>query len=159
MNEIKNFNDLREGLMKTNIYTLYMQLIQKLPNFFGSQPLEILIHKNSCEVTFSTNGQKMLEFLTDELENKLGLHVLYAIRQDNDKTYNVILYSNPVEKEMYIIYATSRQYGLIDSIVAEFFDSMEIMYLQLYNEYRRFQKMDCYTIESQSLGDIIKNFY
>lgn len=159
MNEIKNYNELPSGIVKDNIYALYINLIKKLPDFFGSQPLQILQHKNSCEIAFETRGQKMLELLTDDLEKALNLHVLYAIRQDDGKTYNVILYSNPVENEMFIIYGTSRQYGLVESIVAEFFDSMELMYLQLYNEYSRFKKMEGDKLEQQTLSDVLTNFY
>ena len=159
MDNIKNFNELPEGDAKDSINIFLDDLLKKLSDSFSNQPIEILAHDEYYEVRFVTKEQKMLENLIDALVKKMGLHVFYVIRQNEGKNYRCVLYSKPVRKMMYIVYATSNNYGLTDEIVVSFYDSIETMYLSLRHEYSRLGKINGDVLEKQDIRDLIRNFY
>lgn len=159
MDNIKNYNELPEGDAKDSINIFLDDLLKKLSDSFTNQSIEVLAHDEYYEVRFVTKGQKMLENLIDDLEKKLGLHVFYAIRQNEGKNYRCVLYSKPVRKMMYIVYADSNDYGVTDEIVVSFYESIETMYLSLRHEYARLSKMSGDVLERQDIRDLIRNFY
>lgn len=73
--------------------------------------------------------QVMMEDLVEWLEKKLGLHILYASKQNYGKLLKAAAYSTPVDGSMFIIHMGSEQYGVIDSLTLHFYDSDETMLL------------------------------
>lgn len=100
----------------------------------------------------------MIEELTDDLARKLGCHVLYAVKESEGKDYKVVAYSMPVENRMYIIYISSWQYGVVDSMTVHFYDSMENMYRQITKEYTSAPKQ-CFILEKEKFSEVLRNFY
>lgn len=62
----------------------------------------------------------MMEDLVEWLEKKLGLHILYASKQNYGKLLKAAAYSTPVDGSMFIIHMGSEQYGVIDSLTVPF---------------------------------------
>lgn len=143
---------------KASIYNLCKLLEVKLPDIFGNQQYEITIHDDFAEVVLNMPSQVMAEDLTDALEKNIGVNVMYASKEEGGRIVKVEAYSVPVEDSMYIIYISSSQYGIVNSITIFFFESLEIMYHHLRKDYQGITKVEADIIEKQPLADLISIF-
>ncbi|MDD5862585.1 MAG: hypothetical protein PUD15_08565 [Prevotella sp.] len=159
MNESVNVNDLDNEMVSGAIQDFYTDLVSNLSDIFSAQPVVIYPHYDYYETVFSTRVQMMEEKLVDELEKKMGLNVLFALRKDDGKSYNVVLYSEPVQGKMFVVYASSEQWGIVDFITVDFFDSVEIMYIRLRDEFRRMKEDDGDILEQQTPTEMLKHFF
>lgn len=158
MKIITDIAEVENEVFKASIYNLYMSLQQKLPEFFGSQSYNIHVHDDFAEVVLTTKKQVMAEDLTDMLEKKMDAKILYASKEENGRIVKSEAYSLPVENNMYIIYMSSSQHGILDSITVFFFDSLELMYYRLRKDYHGITKFDADIFEKQSLIDLVSLF-
>ena len=92
------------------------------------------------------------------LEKKIGAKILYASKEENGRIVKAQAYSLPIENNMYTIYLSSSQYGILDSITVFFFDSLELMYYRLRKDYHGITKVDADIYEKQSLIDLVSLF-
>ena len=72
--------------------------------------------------------------------------------------YKVVAYSTPVEDEMFVVYLSSTNYGIVDSMTVFFFDSLETMYYQLLSEGNRMPKLQKDILEQESYEETLSNF-
>ena len=158
MNILVDYNQLDNEVLKDSISDFLSELRGNLPELFNSVEMKTVLHDNYAEVYFQLSSQAMIEELTDNLAEKLGCHVLYAVKKDEGKDYKVIAYSIPVENKMYIIYISSQQYGVVDSMTVHFYDSMENMYRQITKEYASAPK-ECFILEKEKFSEVLRNFY
>lgn len=149
---------VKNEVYKDSIYNLFNILTLKMADVFGSQKYEINVYDDYAEVVWKTKHQVMAEDLTDNLEKKLGVHVMFASSEDNGRNVKVEAYSTPVENSMYVVYLSSDQYGVVDSMTVTFFDSLEIMYYHLRKDYQGITKVETDIIEKQSPKDLVSIF-
>ena len=149
---------VKNEIYKDSIYNLFNILMLKMAETFGSQKYEIYIHYDYAEVVWKTKQQVMAEDLTDSLEKKLDAHIMYASKEDDGKVVKVEAYSTPVENNMYVIYLSSNQHVVVDSMTVAFFDSLEIMYYHLRKDYQGITNVEADIIEKQSLKDLVGIF-
>lgn len=126
---LSDYNLLESEEWKDSINTLFLELRSKLPEFFKEVPLPTIPHEDYMEVVIPTSKQVMMEDLVEWLEKKLGLHILYASKQNYGKLLKAAAYSTPVDGSMFIIHMGSEQYEVIDSLTVHFYDSDETMLL------------------------------
>ena len=143
---------------KVSIYNLSKLLEVKLPDIFSNQRYEITIHDDFAEVVLNIPFQVMAEDLTDSLEKNIGVNVMYASKEEEGRIVKVEAYSVPIEDSMYIIYISSNQHGVVDSVTIFFFESLEVMYHHLRKDYQGITKVEADIIEKQSLIDLISIF-
>lgn len=158
MEKITDVACVKNEIYKDSIYNLSKILVLKMSETFDEQQYEIYIHDDFAEVVWQTKMQVMAEDLTDSLEKKLGVHILFASSEENGRIIKVEAYSTPVENSMYAIYLSSDQYGVIDSITVFFFDSLDVMYHHLRKDYQSITKVVGDIIEKQSLQDLVGIF-
>lgn len=158
METITDIALVENGNYKVSIYNLCKLLEVKLPDTFGNQHYEITIHDDFAEVVLNMPTQMMAEDLTDILEKNIGVNVMYASKEEQGRIVKVEAYSAPVENSMYIIYISSSQHGVVDSITVFFFESLEIMYHHLRKDYQGITKVEADIIEKQSLADLVSIF-
>lgn len=158
MNILVDYNQLENEVLKDSISDFLSEMRENLPDVFNSLEMKTVLHGNYAEVYFQLCSQAMIEELTDDLARKLGCHVLYAVKKDEGKDYKVVAYSMPVENRMYIIYISSWQYGVVDSMTVHFYDSMENMYRQITKEYTSAPKL-CFILEKEKFSEVLRNFY
>lgn len=158
MEKITDVACVKNEIYKVSIYNLSKILELKMPEFFGEQQYEISIHDDFAEVVWNTKKQVMAEDLTDLLEKKLDAHILFASSEEDGKKVKVEGYSTPVENSMYIVYLSSNQHGVLDSITVFFFDSLETMYHHLRKDYQGITTVEKDIIEKQSLKELVSIF-
>ena len=153
-----DYTALTEGTYKRSIFLLYQKLIKLLSFYFSEQQIGAVQHSFFVEVVFNMNDQKMLESFISDLEEKLHIHILYVSREDGGKVYKTVAYSTPVEDEMFVIYLSSTNHGIVDSMTVFFFDSLESMYYQLLIERNRMRKIPKEILEQESYAETLSNF-
>ena len=82
---LSDYNLLESEEWKDSINTLFLELRSKLPEFFKEVPLPTIPHEDYVEVVIPASKQVMMEDLVEWLEKKLGLHILYASKQNYGK--------------------------------------------------------------------------
>lgn len=158
MNILVDYNQLENEVLKDSISDFLSEMRENLPEVFNSIEMKTVLHGNYAEVYLQLCSQAMIEELIDDLARKLGCHVLYAVKEGEGKDYKVVAYSMPVENRMYIIYISSWQYGVVDSMTVHFYDSMENMYRQITKEYTSAPKQ-CFILEKEKFSEVLRNFY
>ena len=103
--------------------------------------------------------QVMMEDLVEWLEKKLGLHILYASKQNYGKLLKAAAYSTPVDGSMFIIHMGSEQYGVIDSLTVHFYDSAETMLLGIQHVLRDVTRVPAEVLEYQKMDEILSFFF
>ena len=93
------------------------------------------------------------------LEKKLGLHILYASKQNYGKLLKAAAYSTPVDGSMFIIHMGSEQYGVIDSLTVHFYDSDETMLLGIQHVLRDVTRVPAEVLEYQKMDEILSFFF
>lgn len=158
MNILVDYNQLENEVLQDSISDFLSEMRENLPEVFNSLEMKTVLHGNHAEVYFQLCSQAMIEELTDDLARKLGCQVLYAVKEGEGKDYKVVAYSMPVENRMYIIYISSWQYGVVDSMTVHFYDSIENMYRQITKEYTSAPKQ-CFILEKEKFSEVLRNFY
>lgn len=160
---LSDYNLLESEEWKDSINTLFLELRSKLPEFFKEVPLPTIPHEDYVEVVIPTSKQVMMEDLVEWLEKKLGLHILYASKQNYGKLLKAAAYSTPVDGSMFIIHMGSEQYGVIDSLTVHFYDSDETMLLGIQHVLREVTRVPFvfhYCIKPKAASsDKWRNFY
>lgn len=93
------------------------------------------------------------------LEKKLGLHILYASKQNYGKLLKAAAYSTPVDGSMFIIHMGSEQYGVIDSLTVHFYESDETMLLGIQHVLRDVTRVPAEVLEYQKMDEILSFFF
>lgn len=157
MKVLNDVYSVENKVIRDSIFYL-RSLMQSSRRFIDSLAYDINVHDDYAEVVWTLQKQFMAEDLTDILEKKYGFNIMYATSEENGKVVKVEGYSYPDENCMAIIYVSSSQYGIVDSLTIHFFDSVEVMYHYLRKDYQDVSKEHCEVIEIQSLKEIISNF-
>lgn len=152
-------NLLESEEWKDSINTLFLELRSKLPEFFKEVPLPTIPHEDYVEVVIPASKQVMMEDLVEWLEKKLGLHILYASKQNYGKLLKAAAYSTPVDGSMFIIHMGSEQYGVIDSLTVHFYDSDETMLLGIQHVLRDVTRVPAEVLEYQKMDEILSFFF
>ena len=118
-------------------------------------PLPTIPHEDYVEVVIPASKQVMMEDLVEWLEKKLGLHILYASKQNYGKLLKAAAYSTPVDGSMFIILMGSEQYGVIDSLTVHFYDSDETMLLGI----QHVTRVPAEVLEYQKMDEILSFFF
>lgn len=158
MNKLLDYTQIENEILKDSISDFLSVLREKSADFFKSSEIKTVLHSEYAEVYFEQNSQMMMEELVEDLVKVLGVHVLYAVKSYDDKTYKTVAYSVPVENCMYIIHLSSQQYGLLDSMTVCFFDSIEVMYKQVCKEYTGMPKMSAFILEKEQRQEMVASF-
>lgn len=159
MENIVNVNDIMDGHVKQNVTQFLEVLYSKFPSVFCIKDAKAIQHDESVEIEVLSKGQQILGILIDDFIKTMKLSVFYILKQEMGSTFYSILYSRPVDDEMYIVYITSKMYGVVTSITAQFFDSIENMYEQLLKDNKQFGQLEGDVIERQPVREMINNFY
>ena len=159
MENIVNVNDIMDGHVKQNVTQFLEVLYSKFSNAFCIKDAKAIQHDESVEIEVLTKGQQILGILIDDFIKTMKLSVFYILKQEMGSTFYSILYSRPVDDEMYIVYITSKMYGVVTSITAQFFDSIDNMYEQLLKDNKQFGQLEGDVIERQPVREMINNFY
>jgi hypothetical protein len=159
MQNFKDFNDLESGHVKDAIFTLTSALRSKLPETFKQSLIPTTLHDDYVEVLIPLVGQVLMEDLVDDLERKMGFHVLFATKQEMGKVYKAAVYSTPSEDSMFIINLGSEQFGVMEDMSVRFFDSEELMLLNLQSHLRGMSKVPAEVLEVQSMNEILSHFF
>lgn len=93
---LSDYNLLESEEWKDSINTLFLELRSKLQEFFKEVPLPTIPHEDYVEVVIPASKQVMMEDLVEWLEKKLGLHILYASKQNYGKLLKAATYSTSV---------------------------------------------------------------
>lgn len=157
MKVVNDILDVENEVFSHSIFSL-CSLFQVSRDFIDGQDHDIIIHDDFAEVEWTLKKQLMAEDLTDLLERKYGFNIMFAVSKDNGKVVKVEAYSYPDEDCMAIIYISSTEHGLVDSMTIHFFDSVEVMYHHLRKDYQTISNEDCEVLEKQSLKNLIGNF-
>ena len=158
MEKALDYNTLEDGTYKRSILLLYQKVIKLLPGYFTEQQICVIQHAYFTEVVLNMEEQHVLENFVSDLVEKLHIHVLYASKEEKGKVYKVVAYSTPVEDEMFVVYLSSTNYGIVDSMTVFFFDSLETMYYQLLSERNRMPKLQKNILEQESYTETLSNF-
>lgn len=159
MQNFKDFNDLDSEQVKGSIFALMSTLRTKLPDTFKESLIPTTTHDDYVEVLIPMVGQVLMEDLVDDLEKKMGLYVLFATKQDKGKVYKAAVYSTPVEDSMFVINLGSEQFGVMEDMNVRFFDSEELMFLDLQSHLRGMSKKPAEVLEVQSMNEILSHFF
>ena len=84
--------------------------------------------KEYYEVIFSLANQQNLPKVALQFIKNMQLRTLYAIKSGTGQHIWTMLYSIPYESEMFAVYMSSNQYGLIDEVRVNFYDSLDTMF-------------------------------
>lgn len=158
MKVITDVAEVGNKIFKESIFNLFGILVKNVPDYFGEQKYDITVHDDFAEVVWQLKKQVMAEDLTDILEKKIGANVMYASSEEDGKIVKVEAYSVPVEYSMYVIYISSDQNGIVESVTVHFYDSLDIMYYHLRKDYDGITKVEKDIIEKQSLTDLVSIF-
>lgn len=158
MNKLLDYTQIENEVLKDSISDFLSMLREKATSFFAASEIRTVLHSEYAEVYFEQNSQLMMEDLVENLVEILGVHVLYAVKSNDDTTYKAVLYSVPVENSMYIIFLSSKQHGIVESMTVNFFDSIEIMYKQVCEEYSSQPKHSVFVLEKELRSEMVANF-
>lgn len=158
MNKLINYTQIENETLKDSIDDFLSILRGKSPAYFSSVKVTTVLHSEFAEVFFQLNSQVMMEDMAEELAEKLGVHILYAVKYDNGKIYKAVAYSVPVENRMYIVFLDSQQYGIMDSLTVYFYDSMDDMYKQVCKEYTNRPKTSVFVLEKEAYSKMLGSF-
>lgn len=120
--------------------------------------MKTVLHRGYAEVFVLLNKQVMMEHLVDELANVLGIHVLYAVRDNKGQTYKAVAYSVPVETNVCHSSGFTTTW-CHRNMTVNFYDSLEIMYKQVCKEFTNMPKFDMFILEKEKYSDVINSFY
>ena len=120
---------------------------------------DIVEHTTYAEVVISLKKQQMLDDFTDGLEKRMMLNILYGKKSTDGQKYRVLAYSTPYKDEMFLFVLESYQYGIMESLTAELFDSMEKMFAFIKNCYQSLKEDPGWVfLERQKAEDMFKVF-
>lgn len=159
MNELVDYTLIENEILKDSISDFLSEIRERMPEYFNSIDLNTVLHHDCAEVFIVLNKQVMMEDFVDGMAKSLGVHVLYAARSTDGQTYKTVAYSIPVENRMYVVHLASRQHSVMENMTVNFYDSLEIMYKQVANEFTNKPKGEVFFLEKERLSDVINNFY
>ena len=159
INTLNDFKLLESEELKNSIAEFLFKLYCKLPEQFKESALPTTENDDFVEVVIPTSKQVMMEDLVEWLEKKLGLHILYASKQNYGKLLKAAAYSTPVDGSMFIIHMGSEQYGVIDSLTVHFYDSDETMLLGIQHVLRDVTRVPAEVLEYQKMDEILSFFF
>ena len=143
-NVIINYPDMiqtEEKISKSNLNVtacynnISRMLHQCFPDVCLPEQANVIEHTTYAEAVIALKKQQMLDDFTDSLESRMMQHILYIKRSIDGRKYRVLTYSTPYQDEMFLFVLESYQYGIMESLTAELFDSMENMFSFIKNCY------------------------
>ena len=140
---------------------LYERISEKLPLSFSGDSSGITLKQ--CEggvyADIPLTQQEMSGNFLDEIEEKLDLNVLYAIRTDRGQHYEAMAYSKPYEGELYVIFLESYQHGIINSMRLLLYDSFEPMFTQIKQNLTELENRKGEVMEREEAEVVYANFF
>ena len=134
-------------------------LHQCFPGVCLPEEADVVEHNTYAEAVIKLKKQQMLDDFTDGLEKRMMLNILYGKRSVDGQKYRVLAYSTPYKDEMFLIVLESYQYGIMESLTAELFDSMEKMFSFVRNCYLSLKdEPEWIFLEKQNAEDMFKVF-
>ena len=118
-----------------NINELRKKLDDIEPGMTKEEMPKLIPRKNCTDLQLFLTKQFMIDDLTDKLEKNGIVKILYSRRTPDRKTYEVMAYSMPYDKDMLIIKLTSQMYGVISMLSVSVYYSLDVMFLDLREKY------------------------
>ena len=102
----------------------------------------------------------MADDIITELTRFLDVNILYAYKTHDGSTYKMVAYTMPYDDEMYVVFVDSEQYGIVEEIHIAFFESLNVMFDWLRNDYDAVLDKDGKVdiIQLQNLSDLYRDF-
>ena len=143
---IDNSNALREKINEIS------------PGIIQENMQELLPRRNCTDTQFLLTRQYMIDDLADLLEENHLVNILYARRTKEKRCYEAIAYSMPCDGEMYVIKIFSKMYGATDTLLISFYQSLDIMFLDLRTLYQTADNEKWVLLEKQKPYVFFANF-
>lgn len=150
---------LTNEVMEENILLFYQKLMNRLPQYFETQQINVIDHSDYKEAVVHLSKQSLLEYFTDDLVKEFGLYVYLATKEENSKYYRVIVYPRPDEENMFVIYLSSQNYGLTDSMTIVFYDSVDVMYTDMLKNTQYINAQPAEILEREPIDQTLEHFY
>jgi hypothetical protein len=139
--------------------TVQESLEATYPDTFEFQGMLPENHKTCSEIYIPIRKQTMIDDLTDSLEEKLNVNILYAVRSRDQKNVKVVIYSMPYKDEMFVISIASSQYGIVNGITIVVFSSLEHMFNYVRRVYQQYAgKSEWETLEAETPQKLFSHF-
>lgn len=104
--------------------------------FLGSE--DSIYERDVCvEMIVTPRCQFNIPTIAEKMERMLLLDTLYVFQSGDKRCIWTMMFSKPVENEMYSVYLTSNQYGLTEQLRVSFYDSIEVMHDALADAWHR----------------------
>ena len=130
-----------------------------MPTFFSEYKQRSYDRTDYYEVIFTLPKQQNLSKMAIKFIENMPLRTLYAVKSGDGKFIQTVLYSIPYENEMYSVYMSSNQYGLIDELRVHFYDSLDNMYRIIQRAWVMSFSLSGILIEGvESEAELIKSF-
>ena len=140
-------------------YESFLGRAQQLSQgMINTKTASIMKLKNYGIATVFFQKQLKIDDVTDELENKFSVNILYALRNTNKKDFKVLAYSMPYDDQMYVIQLESYMYGIIRQMTVTFYKSLDIMFEQIRSKYLALEDTDWQILEMEEDGKFFHNF-
>lgn len=114
---VQNFEKLQDSLFPADI--------------FNMETVSLKLSDNRGLSTLHLKQQQLIDDVLQMISDNLNIYLLYSYKSKNNSKYKVVLYSLPLQDEMFIIGLESEQYGIIEEINISLFDTLEVMFSQL----------------------------
>lgn len=114
---VQNFEKLQDSLSPADI--------------FNMETVSLKLSDNRGLSTLHLKQQQLIDDVLQMISDNLNICLLYSYKSKNNSKYKVVLYSLPLQDEMFIIGLESEQYGIIEEINISLFDTLEVMFSQL----------------------------
>ena len=114
---------------------------------------------NYYEIIFILANQQNLPKVALQFIKNMQLRTLYAIKSGTGQHIWTMLYSIPYKDEMFAVYMSSNQYGLIDELRVNFYDSLDTMFEVIRRAWITSFSLNGILVEGiESEAELIKSF-
>lgn len=147
-----------DNVIERNFNAFLDKLREASPGIIGegSESIKILNGCGTAVIPF-LKQQKMDDF-TDELEEKLSVNILYALRNVNKKEFCVIMYSLPYDSRMYVIMLQSCMYGIVGKMTVSFYASLDVMFRHINDRYQNIDDTKWQILEKEKPEVLFSKF-
>jgi len=109
-----------------------------VPDLIGdNDPDEIITRDGYCILSYNLEQQREIDDVLDIIENEMELTVLYnAVSKVNMLNKQCCAFSHPAGENLYKINIVTNRYGMVDSLTATIYTSLEQMASELQDDAR-----------------------
>ena len=162
MDERTDMEKVTAEVMDNALVDNLAKLQEKLSHsgMFLCDNLRLKISNDIGSVTIPMQQQQMADDIITELTRFLDVNILYAYKTHDGSTYKMVAYTMPYDDEMYVVFVDSEQYGIVEEIHIAFFESLNVMFDWLRNDYDAVLDKDGKVdiIQLQNLSDLYRDF-